>query len=149
MLSRFTLYFLVALAGAALTMQMAWNLRLRTATGSPVLSTLISVVVTLITLLVVWLSGTTSRGTVPPVSSLPWWAWCGGVLAGFYLLTALIALPKLGAAPVFSLIIAGQMMAALYLDSTGAFGVPLVAFSLLRLLGVVLLVAGVVLIQKS
>lgn len=148
MLTRLVLFLLVVLGGAGLTMQMAWNARLRTATGSPVLTTIISVIVTLLSLALVWASGITSRGSVPAFNSIPKWAWLGGVFAGLYLTASLIAIPRLGAAAVFSLVIAGQMTAALILDSTGAFGVIQISLSPLRVVGAALLVIGVILIQK-
>ena len=148
MLTRIFFLMLVALGGVGLTMQMACNGRLRTATGSPVLATLISVFVTLVSLVVVWASGATERGVLPAFNSLPKWAWLGGVFAGYYLVVSLIGIPKLGAAAVFALVIAGQMVAALILDVTGAFGVTQVPLSPSRLLGTALLLVGAVLLQK-
>ena len=148
MFIRFIFFLLVAFGGAGLTMQMAWNSRLRTATGSPILTTIISVVTTLLLLVLVWISGATSRGTVPAFGSIPKWAWFGGVFAAYYLMASLVAIPKLGAAMVFSLVIAGQMVAALVLDSTGAFGVPQISLSASRVVGAVLLLMGVILIQR-
>jgi transporter family-2 protein len=148
MLTRAFLFILVALGGVSLTLQMAWNARLRTGTGSPVLTTMISICVTLVSLVLVWTSGLTSRGTLPAFNSLPKWAWFGGVFAAYYLVASLIAIPKLGTAAVFSLVIAGQMIGALILDSTGAFGVPQLSLTLPRVVGIVLLLLGVVLIQR-
>jgi transporter family-2 protein len=148
MLTRIILLILVALGGVGLTLQTAWNARLRASTGSPVLTTIISVFVTLISLLLVWVSGVTSRGSVPAFNSLPRWAWFGGVFAGYYLVSSLVAIPKLGAAAVFALVIGGQMLGALALDAAGAFGVPQIPVNLTRLLGTALLLAGVLLIQK-
>jgi transporter family-2 protein len=107
------------------------------------------VVVTLFSLALIWASGATDRGSLPEFSSLPRWAWFGGVFAAYYLVAVLIAIPKLGAATVFSLVIAGQMIAALILDFTGAFGVAQITFSMTRVFGVVLLLIGVVLIQRQ
>ena len=148
MMTRIVLLILVALGGVGLTLQMAWNSRLRAATGSAILTTIISIVVTLISLAVAWASGATSRGSVPAFNSLPKWAWFGGVFAGYYLVASLIAIPKLGVAVVFSLVIAGQMLGALLLDSTGAFGVTQISLSPGRILGTALLLVGVILIQK-
>jgi transporter family-2 protein len=139
---------LVALGGAGLTFQMAWNNRLRMATGSPVLTTLISVFITLVCLIGLWASGVTNRGAVPAFNSIPKWAWFGGVFAVYYLVASLVAIPKLGAATAFSLVIAGQMIAAMALDSTGGFGVTRISLSAVRMLGAALLLAGVILIQK-
>lgn len=149
MFTRFVLFLLVALGGAGLAIQMVWNARLRVSTGSPVLTTIVSVFVTLLSLALVWASGTTPRGSVPAFDSLPQWAWFGGVFAAYYLVASLIAIPKLGAAVVFSLVIAGQMVAALILDSTGAFGITQISLNLSRILGTVLLLIGVILIQKQ
>jgi transporter family-2 protein len=149
MFTRLVLFLLVALGGAGLTMQMAWNARLRTSTGSPVLATIISVVVTLLSLALLWASGTTNRGTIPAFNSLPKWAWFGGVFAVYYLVASLIAIPKLGAATVFALVITGQMLAALILDSTGSFGIAQISLNASRVLGTALLLAGVILIQKQ
>jgi transporter family-2 protein len=149
MLVRLSLILMVALGGVALTLQVAWNSKLRAGTGSPVLTTIISVTMTLVSLLLVWASGTVNRGTLPAFQSLPKWAWFGGLFASYYLVASLVALPKLGAASVFSLVIAGQMAAAVVLDSTGAFGVPQIPLSPTRIVGAVLLIAGVVLMRKS
>ncbi|KAF3889885.1 MULTISPECIES: DMT family transporter [Nostocales] len=148
MVTKLVLFLLVALGGAGLTLQMAWNARLRTSTGSPVLTTMISVFVTLVSLALLWASGTTDRGSIPAFNSLPKWAWFGGIFAAYYLVASLIAIPKLGTAVVFSLVIAGQMVAALILDSTGAFGVPQISLNTSRVLGTVLLLIGVIFIQR-
>ncbi len=148
MLSRFGFLLLVALGGAGLTMQMAWNARLRTGTGSPVLTIMISIIVSFVSLALVWATGLVERGTVPSFNSLPRWAWFGGIFAAYYLVASLIAIPKLGTATVFSLVIAGQMISALILDTTGAFGVPQLSLNIPRMIGTVMLLAGVILIQR-
>ncbi len=98
--------------------------------------------------LLVAASGATNRGSIPAFNSIPKWAWFGGVFAVYYLVASLIAIPKLGAAAVFSLVIGGQMVAALILDSTGAFGVAQISLSTSRVLGTALLLIGVILIQR-
>jgi bacterial/archaeal transporter family-2 protein len=149
MFTRLVLLLLVALGGAGLTIQVVWNARLRTSTASPVLTAIISVFVTLLSLALLWASGATNRGSIPAFNALPKWAWFGGVFAAYYLVASLIAIPKLGAAVVFSLVIAGQMAAALILDSTGAFEVAQIPLSASRVLGTALLLIGVILIQKQ
>ena len=67
MFTRLVLCLLVALGGAGLTMQMAWNSRLRASTGSAVLTTIISVVVTVFSLALVWASGGDEPRHHPPV----------------------------------------------------------------------------------
>jgi transporter family-2 protein len=149
MLTRLALFLLVALGGAALTLQAVWNARLRTATNSPVLTTIISVTITLLSLVLVWSSGMTNRGSIPAFATLPKWAWLGGALAAYYLVVSLIAIPRIGAAAVFSLVIAGQMVAALVVDSIGAFGVNSIPPRLSHVVGTTLLLIGALLIQRK
>jgi bacterial/archaeal transporter family-2 protein len=71
------------------------------------------------------------------------------VFVAYYLVASLIAIPKIGATAVFSLVIAGQMVVALILDSTGAFGVTQISLSTSRVLGTALLLIGVILIERQ
>lgn len=147
MLDRFLLFFLVALGGAGLAVQIAWNARLRLSTGSPILTTIVSLSVSLLSLLLLWASGTTERGSLPAFHAVPTWAWLGGIFAAYYLVSSLVAIPKLGVASVFSLVIAGQVIMSLVLDSTGAFGVDQISPSRYRLVGTLMMLVGAVLIQ--
>ncbi len=148
MLNRFLLFFMVALGGAGLAVQIAWNARLRLSTGSPILTTIVSLSVSLLSLFLVWASGISERGALPAFTAVPTWAWLGGVFAAYYLVSSLVAIPKLGVASVFSLVIAGQVIMSLILDSTGAFGINQISPSGSRIVGTVLLLGGAVLIQK-
>ncbi|MEL6554407.1 MAG: DMT family transporter [Cyanobacteria bacterium J06621_11] len=148
MFNRLLLFLVVALGGAGLAVQSTWNARLRLATDSPVLATIVSLTVSLLALLLVWASGTTERGTLPALDSIPPWAWLGGLFAAYYLVSSLVAIPKIGVAAVFSLIITGQVIMSLVLDTTGAFGVNQISLSSSRLLGTILLLIGTILIQR-
>ncbi len=148
MLNRLLLLLLVALGGAGLAVQIAWNARLRLSTGSPILTTIVSLSVSLLSLLLLWTSGTVERGALPAFHAVPTWAWLGGIFAAYYLVSSLVAIPKLGVASVFSLVIAGQVIMSLVLDATGAFGVEQISPSGYRLLGTLMMLAGAVLIQR-
>jgi bacterial/archaeal transporter family-2 protein len=146
MWTRLLLALLVAFTGAGLTLQIAWNARLRQATGSPLFTTIISVVVTLLVLLIAW--AVAPGGKLPAFNSVPRWAWCGGFFGALYLFLSLLAAPRLGASATFALIIAGQMIAAFILDVTGAFGMPRFESSYGRLAGIVLLLSGALLLLR-
>jgi transporter family-2 protein len=79
---------------------------------------------------------------------VPAWAWLGGLLGAAYVTATTIAGPKLGAAMLLAMTLAGQMAAALLVDHYGVVGFPQSPVTPLRLLGAVLLVAGVLLIMK-
>ena len=62
---------------------------------------------------------------------------------------ALMLLPKLGASGFVALALAGQMLASLMLDHFGLFGLVERQLTTPRVLGALLLIAGVALIQFS
>jgi transporter family-2 protein len=144
----FLLLVLLALAaGACLPTQAGINALLNTWTRSPVLTAAVSFGVGTGTLV---LYALVLRVPVPPkegLSALPWWAWCGGCLGAFFVASAVVLAPRLGAAAMVALIVAGQMGASLVLDHFGWLGYPVHPVSPLRLAGVGLVVAGVVLIR--
>jgi len=140
---------LVILGGLGLTLQAAVNARLRVGVSSPALSALISFLVGAVALLALTLSGALGRGRLTDLGSLPWWAWVGGLFGAFYVCTAVVAVPRIGTALVIGCAVLGQLVAALTLDTFGWFGVPRIALSAPRLLGAVLLLAGVLLMQRK
>lgn len=139
----------MAAAGFALSFQAAVNVRLREAVTSPALSAAISFGVGAVFL---WScvgagllggAGTGVRG----LAQAPQWSLCGGLLGAFYVLSTILAVPRLGAALTISVAILGQQCAALLLDSTGWLGVPRAPLSAVRVLGAMLVVLGVALLQ--
>jgi transporter family-2 protein len=79
---------------------------------------------------------------------VPAWAWFGGLLGAAYVAATTVLGPRLGAATLLALTIGGQMVAALLVDHYGVIGFPQTPFTPARLVGVVLLVAGVLLIMR-
>lgn len=138
---------LAFLAGAALSIQAAMNAVLAGGAGHPLWAAVISFSVGLIALLLV---GAVARAPLPAlgmVSVLPWWAWIGGALGAVYIASSIIVIPKLGAASLVALVVAGQMLTSLALDHFGAFGLQEQGLTIWRAFGALLLIAGVVLIR--
>lgn len=91
---------------------------------------------------------TVASGTFPPEFRgsplrMPWWAWTGGAIGVLVVSTSLYFVPRVGSLVWFATIITGQMTAALTLDHFGLLGNPRIAASPLRVLGLLLLMAGV------
>jgi len=87
-------------------------------------------------------------GNLPPVFStparqLPWWAWTGGGIGVVLVTTSLILVPRIGSLPWFAAVMTGQTVAALLLDHFGLLGNPKSPASVTRIVGTLLLVAGV------
>ncbi|MGH0515863.1 DMT family transporter [Bacillus cereus] len=135
------------LAGLALPIQFSINAQLRTVVGSPLVAATISFIVGAITLFTVSLfraDFSFNKG----IASAPWWVWTGGVLGAFYVLATIILIPRIGAGTTVALVLAGQIVASVLIDHFGLINVPIHLLSLPRIIGAILVIIGVVLIQK-
>ena len=141
------LYALALGAGVSVVTQQMLNGSLRTALGSPAWAGLISYAGGLLTMIVAVIALREGIPSLRVMAGVPWWAWSGGVFGGAFILLAILLLPSLGAATLFALVIAGQVLAAVTLDHFGAFGLTPHPISTARLIGAAFLIAGVVLIR--
>ncbi|WP_429414410.1 DMT family transporter [Pseudomonas plecoglossicida] len=79
----------------------------------------------------------------------PWWLWVGGVLGAIYVAAAAALIPRLGTAGFLVLVVAGQILTSVIVDHFGLMGVTSKPVSLARVAGVVLILAGVFLVQGT
>jgi transporter family-2 protein len=140
---------LVALAGVGQPVQAAMNARLRESVGSPALTALLSFAVGGLALTILTLSGALGRGTLSDLGRAPWWAWLGGLSGAFSVIMALVALPRISATVLIAAALMGQSIASLTIDHHGWLDVPRVPITPWRVLGVILLLAGVLLVQHK
>lgn len=140
-------HLFAALVGAGLTVQVGMNATVRFAIGSPVLAAIVNFVVGLAALLLVAVASG-ARWAPGSAAAVPAWAWFGGLLGAAYVAATTVLGPRLGAAALLALTLAGQMVAALLVDHYGVIGFPQSPLTPARLLGAVLLVAGVLLIMR-
>ena len=140
-------HVIAALVGAGLTVQVGMNATVRFAIGSPVLAAVVNFVVGLAALACVALASG-ARWAPGSAATVPAWAWFGGLLGAAYVAATTVLGPRLGAAALLALTLAGQMAAALLVDHFGIIGFPQWPATPARLLGAVLLVAGVLLIIR-
>lgn len=142
-----TWMLIVFFAGALIPVQTGINATLGRAAGGPLWGAMANFAVggTALALLLVVL-----RAPLPSFAALasaPGWAWLGGLLGATWIAATTAAAPKLGAAALIALIIAGQTCASLVMDANGLLGFPVQELTAMRVLGAFLLVAGVVLIR--
>jgi bacterial/archaeal transporter family-2 protein len=135
------------LAGAMLPVQFGINAQLAAWVGGSVRAALVSFVVGALGLFVATLL--VARGWPERAGDAPWWVWIGGLLGAFYVLGSIVTAPKLGAATLVALILAGQAVASLLVDHYGWVGFEEHPVTLLRVAGIVLLAGGVVLVRLS
>ena len=68
----------------------------------------------------------------------------GGLLGAFYVWSALWSVSRLGVVTMTAGLILGQLLVAMVIDSTGAFGVPVNEISWQRMFAILLVGAGLV-----
>jgi bacterial/archaeal transporter family-2 protein len=141
-------YMLFALlAGAMLPIQFGINAQLATWVGGSLRAAFVSFLVGATALLVAVLA--LSRGWPERAGDAPWWVWTGGLLGAFYVLGSIVSAPRLGAASLIAFILAGQALASLAVDHFGWVGFDEQPVSLLRVVGMLVLAAGVALVRLS
>lgn len=138
---------LAAAAGVSFVVQQAVNANLRLGLGSAAWAGFVSYLGGTICML---LLAVALRDPVPSgvlAAKTHWWAWSGGLFGAIYIAISILLVPRLGAATVVALIVAGQMLGALLLDQYGWLGLAQHPAELKRVAGAVLLIAGAVLMR--
>ena len=143
------LLLLAAFAGAVVPFQSAINVNLGRGLGHPLWATLASLVVSILVLAPIMLAMRLPLPSLAFIAKAPMWMWAGGAFGVCFISLALVLLPRLGASGFMALALAGQVVASLLLDHFGWFGLMERQVTLPKVFGVVLLMAGVVLIQFS
>ena len=77
----------------------------------------------------------------------PWWNWIGGPMGALIVLSGAALAPRLGAAAFIAAVVGGQLACSLFLDHFGLMDLPRQVVTPGRLLGVLLVFAGVVLVK--
>ena len=140
----------MVVAGAAVAAQIAINAHLSVVTGGALWAANISFAVTMaVGLVALGVAMALGVMSLPDraVWSAPRWIWLGGLGGATYVLLAILLTHRIGAALLAAAGILGQLGTSLLIDHYGWFGVPVQRLSAVRLIGVVLLTAGVVLIR--
>ena len=142
-------YILLALLiGATIPVQVAANTTLRAFLGHPFW---VSVAIFALGLVLSLLLALGVRSPPPQAADLPTvplWAWSAAFLAILYQVGTIVAGPRLGAASLIGLIIAGQLVAALVIDHFGLLNFELHRLNWQRIVGAVCLLVGVTLIRR-
>jgi transporter family-2 protein len=142
------LYLLFAFAGGVvLPFQAGINAQLGGWLGSPVRAAFVSFLVGTIVLLVATAFVFKPLPSWGKLGAAPWWVWIGGVLGAFYVAASIVTAPKLGAAQLVALVVAGQALAGLVVDEFGWVGFEPKHISAGRVAGMVLVGAGVALVR--
>lgn len=138
---------LAVAAGFCLPTQAGINARLAEWCRSAILAAAISFAVGTLALIAYALLLRIPWPELASTGRQPWWVWSGGFFGAFFVASTVVLAPRLGAASMVALIVAGQMLASMVVDHFGLLGYATHPASGLRLLGMLLLVGGVAMIR--
>lgn len=137
------------LAGIGLPVQTSANTRLGRRLGTPWSASLVSFLVSLAFLLS--LLAVTGQLT-PPLAALrgqPLWLFTGGICGVIFLTGNILLFPRLGSIQTVILPVTGQILMGLLIDHFGWLRAEQNRLSLTRLLGAILVVAGVIIVSAA
>jgi transporter family-2 protein len=134
-------------AGCLVGMQAPINSRLGKTIGSlPAASFSFIVGTTALVLITLIVQG--GLGALGGIGRAPWWALIGGLLGAVYVAVALVTVRTLGAAGLTAAVIVGQLGISVLIDRFGLLGIARHPVGVERAIGLLLLVAGVVLVVR-
>ena len=134
------------LMGAMLPIQAALNGKLMRTFGHPVIGATISFLTGTIALLI-YAASIRAGVTLSLVRETQWYHWIGGLIGAVYVTGIIVIIPKLGAGLAFALIVSGQLFMSVLMDHYGWLGLPVHPVSWTKVLGMLMLAAGVLLIR--
>ena len=139
---------LAVIGGALLAIQAPTNAILGKASGSPIVAAFISFLIGTVALGAA-IGATSGKLFAPDLKQVPWYAWLGGFYGAFFVAVAAFAAPRVGVGVLLTAAVAGQLAAALVLDHYGLLGLERHPVTLTRAAGLVLVLAGAVLVRRS
>ncbi|MBK8391233.1 MAG: DMT family transporter [Saprospiraceae bacterium] len=138
---------LAFVSGAFLPIQAGLNSRLGKAAASPVYASFFSFLVGSIGLLA-YILITRQSFSMTGLKEAPIYVWIGGLLGAFYVTVIILAFPKLGPGLTFGLVVAGQMIFSILLEHYNIMVAQQNPINMMKILGVSLVVAGVIIIRN-
>ena len=141
--------FLTLIIGALMPVQAILNTRLGRQIGGPLMGSLMSFFVGIICLFVLNLSlNYSSVVQLKPSSTSPWYIWLGGLLGAIFVGYITWVNQKQGMALTFGLVVSGQIFISLLIDHYGLLGSAIRTITLEKIIGALLIIAGLVLIKN-
>lgn len=148
-MSAWLLIALTFAAGTGVAIQAVINARLGQTIGHAVAAATVSFTVGLIVLWVTLFALRVPMPTLAQWGQTKWWMFLGGFFGALLVSISALAAPRLGAGLLVALIVVGQLIAAVIIDHFGWFGLKPQPVDWMRLLGVLLLLAGLLLIRRA
>lgn len=141
-------YLLPVFAGIAITVQSGINSQLRAAIQHPLLAAFISFIVGTVALGILLIFSKSALPGLSQYAAVDWYQYTGGLMGAFVVTVTLISVAQIGAANMFVLIVAGQLITATLMDHFGILGMKENPVTMQKLLGILLVIGGAYLVNK-
>jgi transporter family-2 protein len=128
-------------AGIGIPIMASLNAKLGIALKSPVLAVVVLLVVASLTILTLVPFQASLSNLEQP--KLPFYYFLAGVIFIFYILPITWITPKFGLGNAIFFILLGQLISSAVIDHTGAFGATQIPIDMTRIIGLILMAAGV------
>ena len=140
---------LTLFVGAMIPAQAVLNTRLGRQIGGPLMGSLMSFTVGIICLFALnFATNSSAVIQLKPTATGPWYLWLGGVLGAIFVGYITWVNQQQGVALTFALVVSGQIFMSLVIDQYGLFGSMIQPITLEKIIGAVLIIAGLILIKK-
>jgi transporter family-2 protein len=138
---------IVFFAGALVPLQAGLNTRLEKSLQSPAYASLFTFTTGALAM-GCYLLATRESLSWAGLKSASLYSWLGGVLGAIFITTTILAVPRVGMALTFGLVVAGQVCIAVVLDHFNVLVPQQHALNGWRILGIVLILSGVLIVRK-
>lgn len=143
------LYPFILVAGALQALGNSMNARLRGSMVNPWLAAATSFAPIVFVFVTLFLVMPLPLPTLDTLAKMPWYAPLGGLAGAVAVFGGLALVDKVGAGPFNGLLITGNILTSLAMDSLGLFGLQGGGFKLLPWLGGLSMVGGIVFIARA
>jgi transporter family-2 protein len=138
-----------AAAGALIPIMAVLNARLGRALGEPLHAPVVLFSVGFMALLFAALSLTSTLPNLSKLSQAQPIDFAGGLIVGFYVLSATLVAPRMGVGNFILFAVVAQIVCATLVDQLGLFGAPVRPADGVRIGGIAILILGLVITQLS
>lgn len=139
---------LMLLIGFVLTLHLAMNAQVGAMVKNPRMGNALFWAIGAATAIIIGLTGW-DPAFFSNLKQVPVWLLTAGIMGGALVFGIAWAMPKLGAGTAFVLMIAGQVISGMIFSHYGMLGSPVEPISMIKVVGVVLLIAGAAIVTLA
>lgn len=145
----FGLIILTVLIGTLLPVQAGLNAELTKILKHPFLGAFLSFAIGTVTLASIILVQKAPLGDLKRLSDIPPYYYLGGMLGALFVGSSIYMIPRLGATTMMASFVVGQLVSSVIIDHKGWLNLPVYPVSPMRIVGIILLFAGLLLVVKK